>query len=152
MSEPYDSRPDTLAHIATVRGYLLECQDNLSRRGAEHDQSKLEEPEKAIFDRVTPKLKALDYGSPAYKASLAEMKVALDHHYAENSHHVEHYPNGIDDMSLFDVLEMAMDWKAASERHATGDIWKSLEINRERFKLSDQMHSILRNTFIEMGW
>jgi hypothetical protein len=47
---------------------------------------------------------------------------------------------------------MLVDWKAASERHATGDIWTSIEHNRERFGLSDQLVAILRNTAREMGW
>jgi hypothetical protein len=55
-------------------------------------------------------------------------------------------------MKLFDVLEMLMDWKAASERHADGDIRRSLVINTDRFKLSPQLVSILANTIRERGW
>ena len=80
------------------------------------------------------------------------MKIALDHHYANNSHHPEHYPNGVDGMNLFDLLEMLLDWKAATERHADGDIAKSLEINRGRFKLSDQTVAVLDNTIRFLGW
>lgn len=149
----YDSRADTLAHIRRVAQLLDECRLELHLRGQEHDRSKLDEPEKSTFDAATLKLKAMTYGSDEYKAALAELKPALDHHYAANSHHPEHFANGVDGMNLFDVLEMLMDWKAATERmKGGGDIRRSLEINTERFKLSPQLASILRNTIPELGW
>lgn len=148
----YDSRDDTLAHIERVRHYLFVVRAHIRQREDDHDQSKLEDPEKAIFDEVTPRLKGLTYGSDDYKASLAEMKPALDHHYAHNSHHPEHFENGVDGMSLLDVIEMLVDWKAASERHADGDIWRSIDINERRFGLTPQLVAILRNTARELGW
>jgi hypothetical protein len=149
----YDSRADTLAHVKRVGHLLADVRDNLAVRAIRHDASKLREPEKSTFDACTLKLKAMAYGSDEYKAALAELKPALDHHYAANSHHPEHYANGVDGMSLFDVVEMLMDWKAATERmKGGGDIRRSLEINRDRFKLSPQLESILTNTIREMGW
>jgi hypothetical protein len=65
---------------------------------------------------------------------------------AANSHHPEHYSNGIQGMSLLDVIEMLCDWKAAGLRHADGNIFKSLEINKDRYKISTQLYSILFNT------
>ncbi len=148
----YDSTPDTLAHIKRVNALLLEAASELLKRAAVHDSSKLVDPEKAIFDEFTPKLKGSTYGSEEYKGFLESMKSGLDHHYAENSHHPEHYLTGVDGMNLFDVLEMLLDWKAATERHADGDIRKSLVINKDRFKLSDQTVSILDNTIRFLGW
>ncbi len=152
MAEQYDSTPDTLLHIKRVNELLLMVISELLVRASVHDNSKLEEPEKGIFDVVTPELKGLTYGSEAYKASLGKMKVALDHHYANNTHHPEHFQNGVDGMNLLDVLEMLVDWKAATERHADGDIRKSLQINKERFKLSDQLVNILSNTISDLSW
>lgn len=152
MSESYNSRPETQAHIDRVRSLLQRAINNLSDRGWRHDASKLESPEVEAFDVLTPRLKDLTYGSDEYRACLKEMKPALAHHYAANSHHPEHYVDGVNGMSLFDVIEMLLDWKAASERHEDGDIWKSIEHNIGRFGLSDQMAAILRNTGKEMGW
>ena len=59
---------------------------------------------------------------------------------------------GINGMSLLDLLEMFCDWKAATERHADGDIKRSIEINRDRFNMSPQLAQILDNTRIELGW
>lgn len=152
MSQPYDSTQDTLDHIAKVQRRLQQMRIELHCRGVEHDRSKLMSPEKEMFDAVTPKLKILTYGSDEYKAALAEMGDALKHHYANNSHHPENKSNGIDGMSLLDIAEMLADWLAATERVADGDILKSLEINRERFHISDQLYAILVNTVHEMRW
>lgn len=148
----YDSRQETQEHILRVRELLRVVQDRLEARGFTHDQTKLESNEKPIFDRVAGKLKGLTYGSDEYRASLKDLGPALAHHYAHNSHHPEHYQNGVDGMSLLDVLEMLCDWKAAGERHADGSIDRSLAINRVRFKISDQLQAILENTVRELGW
>lgn len=149
----YDSRIDTYEHISRVRALMSDCATNIIARGDEHDKSKLISPEKDAFDVLTPRLKDFAYGSEEYKASLRELKPAIEHHYAANHHHPEHYDKGIAGMSLFDCVEMLMDWKAASERMKDGgNIARSIEINTERFEISPQLASILRNTVSEMGW
>lgn len=146
----YDSSKDTLLHIQRVNQLLHEFAIALIKRGDVHDKSKLEEPEKSEFDRLTPILKELTYGSEEYSAARAALGKALAHHYENNSHHPEHYPNGIDGMSLFDLVEMFCDWMAATERMKDGDIYKSIEINRVRFKMSDQLVNIFYNTAIDL--
>jgi hypothetical protein len=148
----YDSAQDTTLHILRVHELLHDALENLAHRAAVHDETKLLDPEKPLFDEWTPKLKTLEYGSQEYKDALAALKPALDHHYAQYDHHPEHTPDGVAGMSLMALIEMLIDWKAAGERHATGDIWKSLEINRQRFGLSDQLYAILCNTARELGW
>ena len=79
------------------------------------------------------------------------MKPALDHHYARNRHHPEHWPtNGIRDMSLVDLIEMFCDWKAATERHADGSLLKSIETNKKRFGYGDELEHIFLRTAIEL--
>lgn len=196
----YDSTKDTQAHIDRVAELLNQAADELRRRGSVHDQSKLADPEKALFDEYTPKLKDCTYGSDEYKAFLAGLKPALDHHYANNSHHPEHYPwhcpacgwqgngaafneapriapgvtaycpqcsafsiiyetelmhrpeLGIKGMDLFDLVEMFFDWKAATERMASGNIHKSIEINKDRFKMDPQVAAIFSNTAKRLGY
>lgn len=151
---PEDSTIDTLNHIARVQKLIYDADENLVQRAKKHDLSKLEEPEKSAFDRLKAlSLSGMAYGSEEYRACLRAEKPAIEHHYKANSHHPEFYDNGVDGMSLFDVIEMLVDWKAASERMKDGgDIRKSIEINTERFKLSPQLASILRNTVKEFGW
>lgn len=152
MTEPIDSTVDTLKHSRRVDQLLLQMIAAIQGRVTLHDASKLEDPEKAIFDEYGPKLKTSTYGSDEYKGFLSEMKVALDHHYASNRHHPEHFENGVDGMTLVDLVEMLADWKAASERHADGDLAVSLGIQKTRFGLSDQLASILENTARDAGW
>jgi hypothetical protein len=107
---------------------------------------KLDSPEVELFAENTEKLANLEYNSPEYKESLAALKPALDHHYANCRHHPEHFPHGINDMNLIDIVEMIADWKAASERQKDGNLIKSIKINAERFDMSDQLRDILLNT------
>jgi hypothetical protein len=149
-----DSTQDTLDHISKVQARIAEIQANLDDRAALHDASKLKEPEKSGFDVLSGQLASLVYGSPEYRAALKEGKPTIEHHYRHplNLHHPEHWPNGINDMSLIDIVEMLCDWKAASERTKQGSIAASLTHNKERFVIDDQLAAILENTVRELGW
>ena len=145
----YDSREDTLKHINSVEKFIKIFTNGLIFRINNHDRSKLKKPEKSIFDEYTPKLANSTYGSDEYKQYLKEMKVALDHHYAINRHHPEHFEDGIKGMTLIDLCEMIADWKAATLRHNDGDIIKSINLNQSRFGYSDELKQIFINTVNE---
>lgn len=147
----YDSTSDTLMHIRRVQGLLGRMARLLMTRGEVHDDSKLGPEEKPLFDEMTPLLKTLVYGTDEYKASLEKLGGALKHHYAINSHHPEHFDNGVAGMDLLDVVEMLCDWKAASERTKDGNFTKSVEVGIERFKIEPQLASILRNTIVTVS-
>lgn len=158
MSTTYDSRPETRAHINRVRFFLSDAIDDLRIRAQDHDRSKLEEPELAYFDEYTPKLATLEFGSEEYKQSLKELRPALEHHFAENDHHPEHFENGVRGMSLMALIEMLCDWRAASERvkqrtdnpDKVKTFESGLEWNKERFEISDDLYEILLNTAREL--
>jgi hypothetical protein len=148
----YDSEPETREHVRQVAERLKSVCTELRDRGYFHDASKFGPNEKPYFDKVTPKLKTLTYGTDEYRASLREIKPALDHHYANNSHHPEFYPNGIAGMDLLDLIEMYCDWSAAMLRDAGGidddELWRR---RAERFGIEPQLLSILRNTWARHG-
>jgi hypothetical protein len=148
----YDSTQDTQEHIGKVQDRIEAVCHHLMARAEAHDESKLREPEKSGFDVLTLKLRDLVYGSDEYRAALSEAKPIIDHHYAVNSHHPEHYEQGIAGMSLLDIVEMLCDWKAASERTKQGSIATSLAHNKERFGISNQLAAVLENTVRELGW
>jgi len=139
-------RKETKDHINNVQKFISNITTELTHRGELHDKSKLEEPEFTTFLTYTEKLKGSTYGSDEYKQFLKEMKPALDHHYANNRHHPEHFKNGVDDMNLIDLIELICDWKAATLRHDDGDIKKSIKLNEKRFNLSPQLVKILENS------
>jgi hypothetical protein len=150
MMEKYDSTNDTKEHIRNVEHFMKIVLFNLMDRMKMHDFSKLQEPEKSMFDEFTPKLKELTYGSDEYKQTLKDMGVALKHHYEHNKHHPEHYSNGINGMSLLDLIEMFCDWCAATLRHKDGNMNESIVINAQRFEMDDQLIEIFTNTLEEI--
>lgn len=141
-----NSQFKTMRHIETVRNFLNAATKELISRGEQHDQSKLQEPEISVFNEYTPKLRGLTYGSDEYIKNTKAMGLAIKHHQKHNKHHPEYFENGIQGMNLIDLLEMLIDWKAAGLRHADGDIYKSLEINKKRFNMSEEVYNILKNT------
>lgn len=140
-----------LAHIAKVKGYLTDAAYELLRRRNTHDQSKLVEPERSAYEGVDEATAMFEYGTPEYKAAIeAHLGAARWHHYQHNSHHPEHYPDGIAGMSLFDLLEMLCDWQAVCVEKGKPTI--DLEVNRRVYNMSDDVYKILGNTVNVMGW
>lgn len=146
MKKNHDSRFQTMRHIETVRNYLNVFIKDLLVRGEKHDQSKLENPELSLFNEHSCHLRTTTYGSDEYYESLEKMKPAIEHHYAHNKHHPEHFKDGVLDMTLIDLIEMLVDWKSSTLRHNDGNILRSLEINKERFNIPDPLYRILENT------
>lgn len=136
----------TMRHIERVRNLLNICCADLQRRGEMHDQSKLEHPEVGLFTKFTPILAGLTFGSAEYDEAKRQLGPALEHHYANNRHHPEHFKDGIRDMNLLDLIEMFVDWKAASERHNNGNLRKSIEHNGKRFNMTPELIQIFENT------
>lgn len=152
VSQPYSSIPETLDHQQRVGILIDTLAADLDNRAETHDASKMESPEVETFDEYTPKLRNSTYGSDEYKGFLASMGDGLAHHYAHNRHHPEHFDDGIDGMTLVDLIEMLADWKAAGERHANGSMARSLEVQQGRFEIGDQLQRILTNTAEHYGW
>lgn len=149
----YDSTHDTQDHIERVGDFMDTAIQNLKKRAETHDASKLQDPEKETWDRVTPLLKDLEYGTEEYRASLREIKPAIQHHYRENDHHPEHYSEGgIGAMSMLALIEMLCDWRAASERSKQSmSFMESLEYNRDRYEIPEPLFIVLVNTAAELG-
>ena len=169
------NRDETIKHIDNVYSKIHKIIGQLYLRGIDHDKSKLEEPEASAFEKTYEKLKGSTYGSKEYNQFLVELGPALQHHYMNNRHHPEHFKKfictccfessrkeqekcpscentefvikpDIDQMNLVDIVEMFCDWLAATERHADGDIFASIDLAVERFGLSEQLKEIFKNT------
>lgn len=143
---------DTLHHIRRVNELLIKASQELTNRAIKHDASKLgyldelSAEERKGFDNAVYRLKDIEFGTEEYTKALVELEPALKLHYSRNSHHPQHYPNGISDMDLFDVIEMFYDWVAASERTKDGNITKSIHVNKVRFNMNAQLGLIFMNT------
>ena len=152
MTTPIDSTADTLRHSLRVAELMGEPIKELIDRSVRHDLSKTREPELATYDQVVPRLREATYGTAEHAALVAAMGEGLRHHYAHNRHHPEHFPDGINGMTLVDLIEMLADWKAATERGRDGDLARSMQLNRERFGVSAQLMDILVNTARHYQW
>lgn len=146
MNKIEQSIVDTNLHKAKVKEYIYKIIDELKLRAEYHDSSKLMSPELEVFAEYTPKLKGTEFGTEKYDKQLKEMDIAIKHHYANNRHHPDHWPLGINDMDLIDILEMVIDWKASSLRQNTGNAICDITKNKERFNYSEDLHNIFKNT------
>ncbi len=144
----------TMLHIERVRNLLNEVAVELLDRGRKHDQSKLASPEVEILTENSHRLASLTFDSPEYRANLTtpDMTTFREHHYARNAHHPQHFKEGVNDMTLVDITEMLVDWKASSELQHNGNILKSIEANGKAFGMSTQLVRILENTAKAMGY
>lgn len=137
ISEEAQTIATILRHTMLVGLYLWKLVGKLWQRGVAHDASKLSEDEFSGFVQINKIARTCEYGSPEYKASLAEVN-AVPLHYSRNSHHPEHFRDGVDGMSLVDIVEMVADWKAAAETYGQTSLEKSLEIQANRFGLQEK--------------
>jgi hypothetical protein len=146
MSEEQIKTLQTITHhVRLVQKYLLTLAGELEKRAYSHDISKLSNDEFEGFVKVNQVARTRKYGSSEYEKALDSVEpnpIAL--HYQRNSHHPEHYENGVNDMSLLDIVEMVCDWKAASQTYGQTSFRESLKISAERFGLNEgQLYLIL---------
>ena len=146
----YDSTVDAKKHIAAIqRLFNNVIIPELEKRKESHDESKFKSPERETYDKYIPMLKETKYGSDEYYEVRKKMEQeGLKHHYEVNRHHTVHFPDGINGMTLIDVVEMFCDWYAASLNSDTG--FKSgLKNNKNKFHMSEQLYQIFLNTYKE---
>jgi hypothetical protein len=135
----------TLKHKAWVAWFLLIFCVRLFWRAIIHDWSKFRKVEADEFGKVIFLLRDTTYGTDQYRELLRRTKPAIDAHYKVNTHHPEHWPEGMAGMDLLDLVELAYDWKAAAKRHKDGNITRSIDQNAERFGYSSMLTCILKN-------
>lgn len=156
-----DSTPITLAHINRVRELIGMFCGKMSLRAEVHDASKFDPVELGPLDemqRLIDEEGPAPYGTDEYRRRTGLLGPMLAHHYQHNSHHPEHYEfeyggqwlNGVSGMDLIDLVEMFLDWKAASERGAESAM--NLSYSIEKYKIDPMLASILRNTAERLGW
>ena len=135
-----NTQKEIQAHIENVRLNLAAFCEDLQKRAAVHDDSKLSEAELPIYEAVdaTPREA---FGTPAYYERLGRLKPALDNHYRENDHHPEHYENGVSEMNLAALVEMFCDWRASSQ-----DMEKSVNHCCDRFDIPLMLRQIFLNS------
>jgi hypothetical protein len=135
-----------LDHKLLVGHYMQQVIGLLVGRAIVHDFSKFEPEEYGPYEDALPRFEASEYGTPEYIAVCRSIKPALKHHFEANSHHPEHYEDGIAEMDLLDLVEMVCDWMAACQRGGGTLDDLRLDLQRERFKIEPQLASVIQNT------
>lgn len=138
-------------HRDFVRLALLHVQQELERRGVEHDASKMSDDEFAGFARINAIARVNKFGSPEYSESMKKERAVIDLHFSRNSHHPERpgllgeqaeTERGLPDdatywgardgnrMTFLDVIEMVCDWWGARKGYNDTRSWEdSVELN-----------------------
>lgn len=98
------------------------------------------------------KLKELGYSKARQSSILSCINGRTSHHL--NLHFMGYLIEEFDlpkrsllkHMNLVDIVEMFLDWFAATKRHNNGNIRTSIEINKDRFNLSEDLAQVFINT------
>jgi hypothetical protein len=126
-----------LRHITIVQKRLQLFIAELEHRATIHDVSKLSFDEFAGFVEINKIAREHPYGSKEYKDSLKGNET-IKLHFSRNTHHPEYWGKGVEDMGIFDLIEMTIDWMAAAETYGQTTFEESLDIQQKRFNLSDK--------------
>lgn len=139
-------------HRARFQKYMSRVIRNMADRIVEHDNSKLSAEELEPYASVIGEFGKHQFGSEGYNKVRESLEDALQHHYAHNRHHPEHFAEGIHGMNLVDLIEMLCDWKSATQNTGgNGDLMKSIGILSEKYGISPQLVQIFINTAKDFG-
>lgn len=152
MDMKFDFLNDTILHVSEVQENLEIIASELRKRGFAHDRTKFQELEFDGFVSTREKFKKANYGSPEYQECIELTKPAVDHHYKNNRHHTGFHKEGINDMSLIDIIEMIADWKAAARRSPDKKLEDTLDYAIKKYKIEPQLAKILINTLTTLKW
>lgn len=132
-----------LRHHRQVSYLLRELARQLENRADLHDLSVLELDEFEGRVEIQHVARKYPYDSPEYRESIKD-NTSLQLHYSRNSHHPEHYPNGVDGMSFIDFIEMTIDWLGASRTYRNTSFEDGLKDQIRRFKLQPNHLYLIR--------
>ena len=125
-----------LRHIMTVQGLLRRVARQLLNRADDHDLSKLAPDELGGMIEIDAIADRCGLNSPEYMAALSGKAIKL--HQSRYPHHPEYHSNGVEDMGIFDLIEMVCDWKAANQLRGHPEWEKSVDMMAERLSLSPE--------------
>jgi hypothetical protein len=138
MSDATIALATITAHRNIVLMYMQALSRAIEQRGVHHDLSKLFLDEFEGFVRINRAAREYPYGSEGYRASMDAEKGeegCITRHYSRNPHHPE-FHSSIEEMGFIDIIEMVVDWKAASATYGKMTLRESIPHHRERFEFT----------------
>jgi uncharacterized protein DUF5662 len=135
-------------HRDRVAKNLIRFAIDLQERALVHDDSKFGPDEFPIYASMMDEFTEHPFGTPGYFRAKEAISEATKKHFAANRHHPEHFENGVEGMTVVDLLEMLADWKAATLNNPKkpGDMQRSLDYAVDKYKIDPQLALILWNT------
>lgn len=137
-----------LKHKLLVFWYIIKFCRVLIIRGLKHDNSKFSKEEFEYVYLLSKNDKTIKFGTQEYYDLVDSIGPAKRAHFIRNRHHVE-FHNSIKDMNLIDLIECLADWLAATKRKS-GDIYNSIDINKEKYKIGEKTKNRLISTIKEI--
>lgn len=139
-----DSLIKTRRHRNIVSNLMNLLIMELHKKAETHDQSKLESPEAEIFAFYPDYIEESNYMSEEYQSLIKHYNEAITHHFQNNSHHPEHFKNGVKDMNIIEIIEMLCNWKANLKDCESLDT--KIKKYKKLYGLSNDLTNILLNT------
>lgn len=140
---------NVLKHKNSVKNRLKILIEQLRERAEKHDDSKLKEPEVSLLIQMDREPN-YEYGTPEYFDKMERYKGFFEHHYKNNTHHPDHFDSdiakGIEGMDLVDLCEYLVDIISYNENLKVATAIDTLNKQKERFGLDEQLTQILKNT------
>lgn len=145
---------DVSYHKLWLFWYMLKVCKAVLKRALVHDMTKYSKEEAPLYEELFFELLVVKYGSEAYNALQLKLRPAKEHHFRhnDNTHHPEHWENGIDDMPPLDQIEMLCDWAAAVKGHKDGSFISSFTLNLDkRYPVPRKIRDALEISARELG-
>jgi len=143
---------DVSYHKLWLFWYMLKVCRAILKRAIVHDMTKYSKDEAPLYEALFFELLTVEYGSKEYDALQGKLRPAKLHHFMHNSHHPEHWADGISDMSPLDQIEMLCDWAAAVRGHKDGSFITSFVLNLDkRYPVPTNTRKVLETNAREIG-
>lgn len=139
---------DVMQHKTRVSIAMTKLARDLVHRGKVHDNTKLQSPEREIYEANIDALSKATFGTDEYDEALNLIEPALVHHYKHNDHHPEHFGyDGFFGMNLIQIIEMLCDINAVAASKNEDPI-ESLPTFMRKKEIPENYYQILKNTLL----
>ncbi len=132
-------------HKEKMEEKLMVASEEFAKRAKEHDNDKLENKE--IYDTYKehfPKLKKIPFGTREYLAYEKENFDNAHQIHAQNRHHFYSRRNNLNDINLFDLMEVIIDISESAKQY--GDESKIMESLKSKQVLNYEIEELIQNT------
>ncbi len=132
-------------HKEKIEEKMLVVSKEFSKRAKEHDNDKLENKKiYKTYKKYFPELKKIPFGTREYFAFEKEYFAKVHQIHAQNRHHFYSRSNNLDDINLFDLIEVVIDISESAKQY--GDEAKVMESLKNKQVLNYELEELIQNT------